>query len=638
MNKRAIEKWTADRSADLYGVRDWGGGYFDVTPDGELAVVSSPTSGHRVPIPEIIEGIRARGLEMPVLLRIENILDSQIALIHDSFGAAIKASGYTGEFRGVYPVKVNQQQQVIEEITAFGSRYHHGLEVGSKAELIAALSHLEDRQACLICNGYKDRDFIDLALLATKMGYNCFLVLEMPGEVDMILERSEALGIDPRIGVRIKVSSQVGGHWAESAGDLSIFGLSSAEVVDAVDRLREAGKLDCLRLLHFHLGSQVPNIRDIRVAVQEACRMYAELAAEGCPMGYLDLGGGLAVDYDGSHTNFESSRNYTLEEYCADIVESVMAALDDRDIPHPHIVTESGRATVAYYSVLLTEVMDVSRLESRPMPDAVPENYADPVHNLLEVHRALTPKNLQECYNDAIFYRDEVRQLFRLGRATLRERAMAETIFWTVMRAVADAVGNLKNPPSGLAEIAYPLASIFYCNMSVFQSLPDAWAIDHLFPIMPVHRLDEQPMEKAILADITCDCDGKIDRFIDDRGVKRLLDLHPPKKDEPYYLGVFLVGAYQETLGDLHNLFGDTNVVSVRLDEEGGYDFVRELEGDSVADVLSYVEYDPKDIVENFRNIAEQSVREKRISAKERFAVMQAFHRCLRGYTYLRAE
>ncbi|WP_461208669.1 biosynthetic arginine decarboxylase [Desulfocurvus sp. DL9XJH121] len=638
MNKRAIEKWNASRSSDLYGVRDWGGGYFDVTKDGDLAIVPSPSSKYRVPIPEIIEGIQARGLELPVLLRIENILDSQISLIHRSFRTAIKASGYKGEFRGVFPVKVNQQQQVIEELTAFGSRYHHGLEVGSKAELIAALAHLEDREACLICNGYKDRDFIDLALYATKMGYNCFLVLEMPGELDMVLERSEVLGIDPNIGVRIKVASHVGGHWAESAGDLSIFGLSSAEVVEVVDRLREAGKLNCLQLLHFHLGSQVPNIRDIRVAVQEACRMYAELALEGCPMGYLDLGGGLAVDYDGSHTNFESSRNYTLEEYCADIVESVMAALDDRGIPHPHIVTESGRATVAYYSVLLTEVMDVSRLESRPVPQTVPENFAEPVHNLLEVHRSLTVKNLQECYNDAIFYRDEVRQLFRLGRAGLRERAMAETIFWAVMRAIADAVADIKNPPSGLADISYPLASIYYCNMSVFQSLPDAWAIDHLFPIMPVHRLDEQPTEKAILADITCDCDGKIDRFIDDRGVKRVLDLHNPGEGEPYYLGVFLVGAYQETLGDLHNLFGDTNVVSVRLDGEGGYTFVRELEGDSVADVLSYVEYDPKDVTDNFRNMAEQSVRDKLISPKERFAVMQAFDRCLRGYTYLHAK
>ncbi|MBU1002623.1 MAG: biosynthetic arginine decarboxylase [Proteobacteria bacterium] len=638
MNKRAIETWSAAKSADLYGVKNWSGGYFDVADNGDMCIKPSPTSKTRVSIPDIIAGIRDRGLDLPVLLRIENILDSQISLIHKSFRSAIKSLGYKGEFRGVYPIKVNQQEQVIGEICAFGSRFHHGLEVGSKAELITALSHLTDHKACLICNGYKDAEFIDLALYARKMGFNCFLVLEMPSELDLVLERAEALGIDPQIGIRIKVSSQVGGHWAESAGDLSIFGLSASEVVDALDRLKEVNKLDCVRLLHFHLGSQVPNIRDIRAAVHEVCRMYAELASEGCPMGYLDLGGGLAVDYDGSHTNFESSRNYSLEEYCADVVESVMTALDERDIPHPHIITESGRATVAYYSVLLFDVMDVSRLENRVLPPSVPEDYPDPVHNLLEVHEAISPRKLQECYNDAIFYRDEMRQQFNLGQCTLRQRAMGETIFWAIMRAVSDAMEDLKVPPRGLTDISYPLASIYYCNMSVFQSLPDAWAIDQLFPIMPLHRLNEQPLEKALLADITCDCDGKIDHFIDPRQVKRVLELHPFVPGERYYLGAFLVGAYQETLGDLHNLFGDTNVVSIRLGEEGGFDIVRELEGDSVADVLSYVEYDPKTVAGNFRNTAEQAVRDGKLTPQERRDVMRAFRNCLEGYTYLHSR
>lgn len=635
MHKRAIEKWSAEKSSDLYGVRNWGGGYFDVSDDGELLLSAAAGGEAVVSVPGIVDGLRERGLDLPVMLRIENMLDSQLTLLHGSFANAIRELGYQGEFRGVFPVKVNQQKQVVEEISAFGARYNHGLEVGSKAELIAALAHMKNREACLVCNGYKDRDFIDLALYATKMGYNCFIVLEMLSELELVLERSEALGVRPQLGIRIKVASQVGGHWAESAGDLSIFGLSSSEVLDAVDDLRERGMLDCVRLLHFHLGSQIPNIRDIRSAVHEASRMYTELVREGCSMGYLDLGGGLAVDYDGSHTNFESSRNYSLQEYCTDVVEAIMATLDEFDIAHPHIITESGRATVAYYSMLLFEVQDVSRLESRAVPQEVPDEFGDPVHNLLEVYQALTLKNLQECYNDAIFYRDEVRQWFRLGRASLRERSMGETIFWAIMRRIADMMDDLKTPPSGLTDISYPLASIYYCNMSVFQSLPDAWAIDHLFPVMPVHRLDEQPTERAILADITCDCDGKIDRFIDHRGVKRVLELHPVGKGEKYVLGAFLVGAYQETLGDLHNLFGDTNVVSVRINEGGDYDIVAEQEGDSVGEVLAAVEYDPKAVVENFRSVAEQSVREGSISPQERCSVMKSFNRCMRGYTYL---
>ncbi|NCD26803.1 MAG: biosynthetic arginine decarboxylase, partial [Deltaproteobacteria bacterium] len=404
------------------------------------------------------------------------------------------------------------------------------------------------------------------------------------------------------------------------------------------DLMRAENMLDCVQLLHFHLGSQIPNIRDIRTAVHEAARMYAELAKEGCAMGFLDLGGGLAVDYDGSHTNYASSRNYTLEEYCTDIVESVMATVDEHELPHPHILTESGRATVAYYSVLLFNVMDVSRLEDRVVPTALTEDDPEAVHNLLEVYNSLSLKNLQECYNDAIYYRDQIRQLFRLGQCSLRQRAVSDIIFWAVIRSIAEKMPEMKNPPSALKDIDLALASIYYCNMSVFQSLPDAWAIGHLFPIMPVHRLEEFPSEQAILADITCDSDGKLDNFIDIHGVKRVLELHALKPCEPYYLGGFLVGAYQETLGDLHNLFGDTNVVSVRINEDGTYDLIRELEGDSVADVLSYVEFEPKQVLENFRKVAEQGVRQGKISPQERFMIMRAYERGLRGYTYLNAD
>ena len=638
MRSRTLEKWTVDRSAELYGVDNWGGGYFKVTADGKLGITPFPAKDVCVPIPSIISGLQERGLGLPVLLRIENLLDAQISLLHESFAKAIKELNYKADFRGVYPVKVNQQQQVLEEIAKVGGPFNHGFEVGSKAELIAALSFLKNPKACLVCNGYKDQDYIDLALYAGKMGFLCFLVLEMPSELPLILERAKALGIKPRIGVRIKVSTQAGGHWAESAGDLSIFGLSTSEVVDVIDLMRSQNMLDCVQLLHFHLGSQIPNIRDIRTAVHEAARMYAELAKEGCAMGFLDLGGGLAVDYDGSHTNYASSRNYSLEEYCTDIVESVMATVDEHDLPHPHIITESGRATVAYYSVLLFNVLDVSRLEDRIVPQTLDEDDPEAIHNLLEVYNSLSLKNLQECYNDAIYYRDQTRQLFRLGQCSLRQRAVSDTIFWAVIRSIAEKIPEMKNPPSALKDIDLALASIYYCNMSVFQSLPDAWAIGHLFPVMPVHRLDEFPSEQAILADITCDSDGKLDNFIDIHGVKRVLELHSVKPCEPYYLGGFLVGAYQETLGDLHNLFGDTNVVSVRINEDGTYDLIRELEGDSVADVLSYVEFEPKQVLENFRKVAEQGVRQGKISPQERFMIMRAYERGLRGYTYLNAD
>ena len=635
MRSRNLEKWTVDRSVELYGVDNWGGGYFKVTPEGKLGITPFPDKEICVPIQSIISGLQERGLGLPVLLRIENLLDAQISLLHASFAKSINELQYQGEFRGVYPVKVNQQQQVLEEIAKVGGPFNHGFEVGSKAELIAALSFLRNPKACLVCNGYKDQDYIDLALYACKMGFLSFLVLEMPSELPLILERSRVLNIKPRIGVRIKVSTQAGGHWAESAGDLSIFGLSTSEVVDVIDLMRSQSMLDCVQLLHFHLGSQIPNIRDIRTAVHEAARMYAELAKEGCAMGFLDLGGGLAVDYDGSHTNFASSRNYTLEEYCTDIVESVMATVDEHDLPHPHIITESGRATVAYYSVLLFNVMDVSRLENRAVPKTLDEDDPEAVHNLLDVYNSLSLKNMQECYNDAIYYRDQIRQLFRLGQCSLRQRAVSDTIFWAVIRSIAEKLPEMKNPPSALRDVDLALASIYYCNMSVFQSLPDAWAISHLFPIMPLHRLDEMPTEQAILADITCDSDGKLDNFIDIHGVKRVLELHTLNHCEPYYLGAFLVGAYQETLGDLHNLFGDTNVVSVRINEDGTYDLIRELEGDSVADVLSYVEFEPKQVLENFRKVAELGVREGKISPQERFMIMRAYERGMRGYTYL---
>ncbi len=635
VKKETLTQWSVEDSADVYGIRNWSAGYFDISNDGEVVVSPSREEGGKpVSLMDIVSGIKDRGLGMPVLLRIGNILDSQISLLHDSFRKAIAQAGYKGEYRGIYPIKVNQQSQVVKEITSYGSKYHHGLEAGSKAELIAALGMLEDMEACMVCNGYKDEEFIDLGLYATKLGYKCFLVVEMASELRLILDRAAKLNVRPLIGIRIKLSTKAGGQWTESGGDRSVFGLSITELLEVVDILKEQNALDCLKLLHYHIGSQIPNIRDIRSGVREACRVYTGLVEEGAPMGYLDLGGGLAVDYDGSHTNFPGSRNYSIDEYCADIVECVLDCLDQKQIPHPVIITESGRATVAYYSVLLFNILDVSRFETGIVPESLPENANETMRNLMEVWKSLCTKNLQECYNDAIFYRDEIRQQFKNGTVSLRERALSEKIFWNVVVTVARESKKLKYIPDEFEGLDTALADTYYANFSVFQSLPDSWAIQQVFPIMPIHRLKEAPLRQGVLSDITCDCDGKIDHFVDLHDERHTLPLHDLKPDEEYYLGAFLVGAYQETLGDLHNLLGDTNIVSIRISKDGTFDIVKEIEGDSVSDVLSYVEYDTKDLIEYYRDRAERAVKEGRISPAERREIMSAFETGLRGYTY----
>ncbi|MFO1370104.1 MAG: biosynthetic arginine decarboxylase [Marinagarivorans sp.] len=635
MNKLVHHAWTAAHSADIYGVNDWGAGYFGVSAKGDITVKAHDLKDDScVSLLDIVNEIRARGMDTPVLVRFENLLAQQITQLNEAFRAAIRNSGYQGEYRGVFPIKVNQQSHVIEEIAQVGAKYGHGLEAGSKPELIIALAHLESRDACIVCNGYKDEEFIDLGLQACKMGYRVFFVVETPSELPIILERSRALGIRPLIGVRVKLASIVGGHWNATSGDRSIFGLSIAQVITLVDDLKRENMLDCLQLLHYHLGSQIPNIRDIRTGVIEACQVYVDLVREGASMGYLDLGGGLAVDYDGSKTNYMHSRNYTLEEYCADIVDVVMTTLDPHEIAHPTIVTESGRATVAYSSVLVFNVLDVATFEPGPLPEVIGEQENQMIHNLKDLVTSATMRNLQECYNDALFYRDEIRELFKRGQVNLRSRSLAENLFLKVMH---NLLALAEDAPKGFKEIhklKEQLSDIYYCNFSLFQSLPDVWAIDQIFPVIPIHRLDEKPSRNAIIADITCDCDGKIDKFVDQLGSRRTLPLHDLKDNEEYYIGAFLVGAYQETLGDLHNLFGDTNVVSVRLTEGGTYEFVHEIEGDSIADVLSYVEYHPKEMQERFRRAAELAVREGRITAAERLKIMNAFSASMRGYTY----
>ncbi|MEZ5530716.1 MAG: biosynthetic arginine decarboxylase [Porticoccaceae bacterium] len=639
MNAPERKGWNIADSASLYGVNDWGVGYFGLTDNGEMAV-SVPRKGVPVSISlmDIVAGLEQRGHAMPVLLRIENLLDERITRLNECFAEAIASQGYRGEYRGVFPIKVNQQCHVVEEIAKYGGQYHHGLEAGSKAELIIAMSHLRDREACIVCNGYKDAEFIELGLHARKLGLKCFFVIETPSELGIILEQSKRLGVEPLIGVRVKLAAKVEGHWFEDSGDRSLFGLSITQLVDVVDQLREADMLHCLKLMHYHIGSQIPNIRNIRDGVQEACRYYVDLVKEGAPLGYLDLGGGLAVDYTGAHTNETHSKNYSLEEYCVDIVETISEAMENYEVPHPTIITESGRATVAYSSVLLFNILDVSYFKSNGLPQALPEDCAESLTNLWDTLQALGEDNVQECCNDAVHYREDMRRMFRQGQVQLRELALAENLYLEILQRTRRLLPTLRRIPPELQNLDEALADIYYGNFSLFQSLPDSWAIDQIFPIMPIHRLDEEPRNKAVIADLTCDSDGKLDLFANADGETRTLPLHDLKEGEEYYLGVFLVGAYQETLGDLHNLFGDTHVVSVRIDGDGDFEFVEEIQGDTIGDVLSYVEYNPKELYEQFRVGAEAAVKSGSISVKERQQMLQTFGNSLNGYTYFERD
>ena len=629
------KNWSVEQAAELYCIDKWGAGYFSINDEGDVMVSPSGTGdGPSLSLYDVIREVEMRGLPMPVLLRIENILGSQIKLLHETFRKVIHENNYRGVYKGVFPIKVNQQEQVIEAISEFGRYYNHGLEAGSKSELIAAISMLQNRDACLICNGYKDEEFIDLGLFAKKMGYQVFFVIEVPGEIDLIIERARKHDILPALGLRIKLSTQAEGKWTQSGGDGSVFGLSMSHIIDVIDSLKKEGMLDCLQLLHYHIGSQIPNISDIRAGAIEACRLYEELVKEGAPMGYLDLGGGLAVDYDGTNTDSHSSRNYSMEEYCCDIVESIITVLDKNDIPHPTIITESGRAIVAYYSMLIFNVLDVSSFEPPPLPEKLPNVESDLLENLMATLNMISIKTIQECCNDALFYRSQARQLFKHGQISIRERALAENLVQHILIRISELSKKMTHIPKDVQKTNRMLYDIYYGNFSLFQSLPDVWAINQIMPVIPLHRHLEQPVRQAVISDITCDCDGKIDSFPDIVEKRNTILLHQLRESEEYYLGVFLVGAYQETLGDLHNLFGDTNVVSIHINDDGSYSFIRELEGDSVADVLSYVEYDIRAIRTRLKLLAEDAIQNGFITAKERKTILDNFEEGLRGYTY----
>ena len=621
-------------SDTLYGVSRWGDGLIGVLDNGHIGLMH-PDRPDAVPtdLMSVIENLEERGISAPVLLRVADFISWRIDQINMAFNAAITELDYRGRYQGVFPIKVNQQAQVVDRIVAYGESHGFGLEVGSKAELLIAMAHNLTAEAALICNGVKDEEFIRLALMSQQLGFNTFIVLESPREMDLVLSVAEAMQIRPQLGIRIKLTHEVSGNWAASSGDRSTFGMTIAQVMEVIDRLREADYLDCLQLQHSHLGSQVPNIIEIRMAAQEACRFFVELRKEGAPLTCLDLGGGLGIDYTGEHRATENSTNYTLSEYCLNIVETVKYAMDEARETHPLIITESGRACVAQSSMLLFNVLEATQFDSSDPVSAEDDDHPL-LKSMLAVSDYLEPARLNEAWNDLVYYRNEMRNLLKTGQVSLRETAKAERAHLYLMSRIKTMLADSDLQNDEMRAALDQTADIYHGNFSLFQSLPDVWAIDQIHPIAPLHRLNERPRRRAMLSDITCDSDGKIDKFVLGDGVSNTLPVHELRGHEDYYLGVFFIGAYQETLGDLHNLFGDTNVVTIELRDDGSFELMHEQEGDTVSEVLSYVEYDPRAMVNDFKKTVERAVRKGTISPRQRRAMIETFKDSIHGYTY----
>ena len=618
---------------DIYGVERWSRGLITVTPEGEIALCDpAHPEAAPIPLPGILHDLDERGIAAPLLLRVSSFLEAEIKHLNQSFADAIARMNYKAPYRGVFPIKVNQQAQVIDRIVEFGKPYQYGLEAGSKPELVIALAHRLSKEALIVCNGVKDAEFVRLAILSRRLGFNTVIVLESPKEAETVIEVSRELGEEPLLGVRVKLTQKIGGKWQESSGDRSAFGMNSDQLLRVVDRLRDEGLLHCLKLQHSHLGSQVPDVIDVRRAVAEACRYFVALTAEGAPLSHLDLGGGLGVDYTGEKKASENSINYTVEEYCHNIVETVTYAMDEAGLEHPVLVTESGRALVATSSMLIFEAMESTVYDAPDTPEPEEEDH-HLVSDLAAVAGYLGPQRVQECWNDAIYYRDELRALFRRGVVDLRQMARGERIYLSLMSRIKGIVAA-QGDESDLSEDLHKIADVYHCNFSLFQSLPDVWAIDQLHPIVPLQMHDQAPDRRAVLSDITCDSDGKIDRFILGDGIAPSLPVHSLPEDKSYYFGVFFVGAYQETLGDLHNLFGDTNVVTIDLRPDGGFDLLHEQEGDTIAEVMAAVEFDPNDCVAAFRKMVDEATSAGTVKTSERKLLMDAYRDSINGYTY----
>lgn len=630
----ALRHWKIIDSIETYGLRTWGKGYFGVNKLGHVTVHPNKRPEEAIDLKQLVNELRDRDYQLPILIRFADILRHRVGEIAQAFQTAIQESQYQGDYCCVYPIKVNQQRHVVEEILNFGRPFNFGIEAGSKPELLAVLAITNGNETPIICNGFKDDEFIKMVVLACKLGKNIIPVVEKFTELESIVRHAEALDVRPVIGVRVKLASRGAGRWRSSAGYRSKFGLTITEVLEALEYLKVRGMADCLQMTHFHLGSQITNIRKVKDALTEAARVFVELHRAGAGLRYMDVGGGLGIDYDGSQTDFESSVNYTLQEYANDVVFRIKTVCDEADVPHPTIISESGRAVVAYHSVLVFDVLGTSNFDRCEAPDEIPPESPQPIADLYSIHRDLNKKNFLEGYHDSVQAMEEALNLFNLGYLTIEMRALAERLFWAVGRRLQRLVRELDYVPEELQNLDTMLSDTYFCNFSVFQSMPDSWAIKQLFPIMPIHRLNEAPVRRAVLGDITCDSDGKVDQFIDLRAVRNTLELHP-FTGEPYYLGAFLLGAYQEILGDLHNLLGDTNAVHVTLDEDGSYSIDVFIPGDTVREVLHYVQFSAEKLIDRMRKDVERALRTGKISLKESREFLKFYESGMEGYTYL---
>ncbi|HXC49553.1 MAG TPA: biosynthetic arginine decarboxylase [Candidatus Limnocylindrales bacterium] len=634
MQNDATRRWSTQDAAELYEVKGWGKGYFSVSAAGHLLCHPQKDPNRFVDLKQLVDSMQLRGLDLPLLVRFNGILRDRVREIHDVFARAISDHKYNGTYQCVYPIKVNQQRHVVEQIVQIGKEYGFGLEAGSKPEMLCVVA-MTEANAPIICNGFKDGEFIEMAMLALKIGRNVIPVVEKYTELDLILKSAERLGVRPQIGMRVKLAARGSGRWQSSGGHRSKFGLTVSEILAAFEELKSRGMGDCFKLLHFHLGSQITNIRHVKAALIEAARIYTELYQRGAGLEYMNVGGGLGVDYDGSQTNFESSMNYTLEEYANDVVYHIQNVCDEVGVPHPNIISESGRALTAYHSALIFGCLGVAdQGGSAEIPLAVPEDAEQPLHDLLQTYQGLMPRNLLESYHDAQQALDIAMNQFATGYLPLDQRCLIENLFFATLRKIRKLTEQLEFVPEELEGLDLMLSDTYFCNFSLFQSMPDSWAIKQLFPVMPIHRLNEMPTHHAVIGDVTCDSDGKIDHFIDRRDVRRTLRFHT-FDGSPYYLGAFLIGAYQEILGDLHNLFGDTNTVHVDLTEEGEVVIGSIIKGDTVSEVLGYVQFPKEQLVHRLQVAVDKAVRAGRLDHLEAGRFLKFYEEGLNGYTYL---
>ncbi len=630
-----MRKWTTEDSGELYNIKGWGIDYFAISDNGNVTV--SPRSEYKpIEIKEVIDELQLKDVSTPVLLRFPDILDHRIELISNCFKQASEEYLYRGQYYVIYPIKVNQMRPVVEELISQGSKYNIGLEAGSKPELHAVLAITDNDNAPIICNGYKDEDFIELALLAQKMGKAVYLVVEKLNELKLIINIAKKLKVRPNIGIRIKLSSSGSGKWEESGGDRSKFGLNASELLEAIGIADENNMKDCIKLIHFHLGSQITMIRKIKTALKEVSQFYVELTKLGCEIEYVDIGGGLGVDYDGSRSTGASSINYTIQEYINDAVATIVDACEKHNLVHPNIITESGRALTAHHSVLVFDVLETTSPPVWKQDIDINDKTHEIVVELNTMLNNLTPARMLETWHDALQLRQDALDLFSLGHLDLNTRAMTERLFWSISIELYNMTLSIKHPPEELKQLGKMLADKYFCNFSLFQSLPDSWAIDQIFPIMPIHRLNKEPKRRATLQDITCDSDGKIDMFIGKGDLSQTLPVHELIENEPYYIAVFLVGAYQEILGDLHNLFGDTNAVHINATKDG-YEIKQIIDGETVADVLDYVQYNPKKLVRAMESWVTNCVKSGKISTAEGKEYLAIYRSGLYSYTYLEA-